>query len=131
MTTTARMLAISMTLGAALCPAAENLLTFGFPDNIEIEYGHVSFGAETPRVKTDVAGPGFPIRGLAPGADGVTIVYGLKRGETNSRQVWRAETRDAMTFTNERMLFELPATRPRWLVGDVVLRDGTLFLLQS
>jgi len=107
------------------------LLTLGFPANVTVEFGQLSFGVEPPGRGGRVTGLGFRICGVVAGDDG-TIVHGLARSEKKLPQVWRAYTRDGIEFTDARMLFEVPDSRPRpkWAAGDLALRNGELVLLQ-
>ena len=106
-----------------------DLLTFGFPENIDVGFGRVSFGAESPRQAYEVSGLDFRICCTVPRADH-TLVVGLK-SPNGLPQVWRALTQDGIAFTEAAMLFEAPDSVSPWIAGDVALKDDTLVLLQS
>jgi len=122
-------------LAISVCTAADatkgNLMTFGYPENLTVEFGRISFGAERPRCAGKATGKTFAIGGVIPDDDGV-IVYGLRRGEDHRPQVWRAHTRDGFAYEDARMLFEVPASDPpvRWLAGALAMGDGEMVLLQ-
>lgn len=111
--------------------ATSNVYTLGRPAALTVEFGRPGFGAEPPRVDPQPDGLDFSIHEVTGGTDGYTV-FGLKRGDTGLPQVWRANTRDGLKFTDAVMLFELPPTASgaRWLAGDLALRERTLYLLQ-
>ncbi|MCF7853932.1 MAG: hypothetical protein K9N51_03970 [Candidatus Pacebacteria bacterium] len=105
-----------------------NLYTFIFADELQIDYGNVSFGAEPPQAAGQSKGLDFVIGDVIPDADGYTV-YGLRRTEAHIPQVWKARTKDGMTFSDAELLFELPPPDNRWLAGDVAVAGDRIFCM--
>ena len=84
---------------AQAAPKAENhdkgnLLTLGFPKNLEVNFGKISHGAEPPQCAGDVTGMNFHITGMIPDDAGF-VAYGRalvyeRRNTLPKAQVWRA-----------------------------------------
>ena len=102
-----------------------SLYPFIFRDELNVEYGTISFGAQPPRTAGKSEGLGFVICDVLPDGDAY-VVYGLRRTEDHIPCVWRARTTDGMTFSDAEQLFELPPAENRWLAGDVAVADDRI-----
>ncbi len=112
--------------------SSTNLFTFGRPERLTVEFGRLAFGAEPPEIRSRPDGLAFLISEVVADGDEYTV-FGLRRDGQGRHQVWRANTRDGLMFTDAAMLFELPdsPTGAPWLAGSLALRGRTLHLLQS
>ncbi len=129
---TIRLVALLLITAGAVCadPAQKNVLTLGFPGNIEsVEFGHLSFGIESPRVDGAVTGLTFTVKETMPGPEGGTIVFGLTQRK-GIDEVWRAATADGRTFTDSKLLYQLPEADTTWLKGKMTRTGDQLLLMQ-
>jgi hypothetical protein len=105
--------------------------TFCRPDDLTVSFGKLVFGAEPPRRKGEPQGLRFLPCGVVFEDDGFTV-FGRKRSKRGQPQVWRADTKDGLTFTGARKLYEVPATdkNVHWAAGWVARKGRELLLLQ-
>ncbi len=113
-----------------IAPRTE-LLTLGFPGNFTVDFGKPSFGAERPYETGKAEGITFKICGTVPGKE-QTVVYGLRRsGKGKPPEVWRAETKDGIKYSNAKMIYRTPDSgkSTHWLAPDLQLGPEGLVLL--
>ena len=112
--------------------AQENkqLLTLGYPANIDVAFGKITYGADPPGCIGSSTGLNFVISEINAGSEGYTV-FGLRRSKDHYPQVWKAFTRDGILFEDANMLFEAPPPDPskKWLAGDIACRDNEIYLL--
>jgi len=111
-------------------PRKDSLLTFGHPDNFEVSYGKLTFGALPPQKSSVKANNiNFSIQSVKKTDDGY-IVYG-SRNKDGVPKVFSAFTSDGYSFSDTKILFEVPPSLSGtpWLTSQVTLGGDSLFLM--
>jgi hypothetical protein len=110
----------------------ENLLTLGYPGNIEnVEFGNVSYGVNSPVMDGVITGQHFRICDILQEGE-ETVVFGIHQRQKHKMfEVWRANTRDSRVFTENKTLFQVPDEDPHWLWAELAVKPPDQILLMQ
>ena len=107
----------------------EDMFSLGIPSNLTFEHGKLSFGVEKPLLVGKASGLNFAISELIQHEDGFTV-FGLTRSDEGRPQIWRSYTTNGFTFSDAKMIFEVP--QPDSIhsnLGDITIKGEKILYM--